>query len=250
MNPADSTQQGGGAPTAGAQEHLVPKHRFDEVNQRLQSIQQELAMKDQLLTQLGQQRQPVQQPTINYEELGLDPQLGRALEKIVQHHTGQAIGQAQRQVAQQLAHVANTAEEAQFLTRASKGDAKVMDRLQGFLPRIQELRQQHYRATGGVLPMEYAYKILRAEDLDRQPAPQPAPAPQQFMPQPQAQAPAPQLPAAQQSQAYYPNPALTQMAPGAGATPAAPSVPASVEDLSLEDLEARLNGGFGQGYTA
>src|SRR4051812_6693060 len=76
-------QSGAPAPAAG-DELLIPKHRFDEKNEELRRLREEIAMKDQLYTRALAQNQPREQqgPDITPEEAGLDPATLAAVVKV------------------------------------------------------------------------------------------------------------------------------------------------------------------------
>lgn len=237
MNGADTqgiteNQDPNGVPAAGAQELSIPKWRFDEVNARLRAREEEISIKDSLLKQAvaqqQQQAQPQQPQGFSPEELGIDHQTFLAAQKIAGAIVDQRVGQEAGKLKGMIAQMANDLEEAKFLQRFPGKDA--------YLQKIREHRARHYQMTGGYIDLESAYKIVRFEETERQGAR----APQAQAPQAQ-----PQAPAYQQPEAGYPNPAMTRTAPAGAVAPAK-----SYDEMSVEELEARLDEGFRSGHMA
>lgn len=153
--------------SAAPGEPNVPKWRMDQILAKLRQREEELAMKDQLLTQLAP-RQQVQAPSgPTAEELGLEPQVFQAVQKIAENMVQQRLGQEGQRIKHQLAAIANTQEETQFLMKYGKDK-------EAYLEKIKLQRQRHYQETGSYLSVENAYKLVQFDELTRRTQPKAA----------------------------------------------------------------------------
>lgn len=238
------------APTAGANDpsagsndgHLIPKHRYDEVMARLRSKEEELEYKNQLMQQLSSQKQetPVPDQGFTAEQLGLDEETFRALEKIADHK----IGVVAKQYQAQLGHLANNVEASQFLARhgaSSEADMKKAD----------QYRRTHYQVTGSWLDLETAHKAAKFEEMSakkesvvpQNPQNPHTQAPVHNASQDGAQPvpPQPQPSASQQP----PAPVPPSVPPAGGSHIQAPSggnvEPRNFEQMTVEEMEASLD---------
>lgn len=248
MNSAENTAPSSGAeglPPAGGQELSIPKHRFDEVNNELKRFREEQTIKDQLYLQERQrlmqslQPQPAQAPEITAEETGLDPQLHAAVLKAARAISGREIAQAKSQIAQQFGILANRTEKAEFLASHGADKAK-------YYQEIQRRQQQHYQETGGYMPSDLVYKLIRADELEARFAREQGQPPAQGSPQ--APAFQPQAPA-QPAYQGVPNAAATRQMPTSGSPGNQAAAPQSFSAGSLEEMEARLEEQFRAGNT-
>lgn len=214
----DQTEQGG--PAAGTQELHIPKHRFDEVAARLRAKEQEIQMKDQLLSQLSQRLQPQapqpQGPTP--EELGLDPATFQAVQRIA----GGTVQQMASKYDNVIANLQGKIEAQQFLLEHGQDKKSYFDRI------VAEQRR-HAQLTGTYLPIEVAYKMLRADEYDRMDRTR-APARQAGQP------PAEQTGGDQGS---YPSAQATRVA-----APPAVTAAGTAKVETIEEMEARLEREF------
>ncbi len=243
MNPAENQPVGTPAAqapdSASGAELSIPKHRFDEVAGEVRRLREELTIKDQLYNQRLAALQPRQQePELTPEQTGLDPSVHQAVVKIAES-LAEKRGKADReQFQQQIGFLANRTEKAELL--AAHGSDKVK-----YLPEIQRRQQSHYQMTGSFLPAETALKLIQADEsearirsLELRLAAQ------------TGGAVPPQSPAAP-AQTYTSNaPAAsgTRVMPGAAA-PIAPQGGGakSFSQMSVEEMEARLEEQFGSG---
>lgn len=155
-------------PDTAPEGHLIPKHRLDEVTARLRDREREIAMKDELLNQFRPQHVQVpEKDEINYEELGLDPNLGKAIDRIVEVRTQKKLQAAGAQIGNQIRAVHGIAERSEFLVQNGKEKAKYMDS-------IEAERRRHYQLTGTILPIETAYKLVRLSEIESTAAARPA----------------------------------------------------------------------------
>lgn len=241
--------QPGASPAAGGEELTIPKHRFDEVNNRLRQVEQDREIERRLYNedrqrQLQSQRAPVD-ADITAEESGLDPQVHQAVMKMANRVAERIVTSKTQVYEQQIGILANRTEKAELL--ASKGSDKAK-----YLPEIQQRQQDHFRATGSFLPAETALDLIlsrekdgRIRELEAKLAGQTVGAPAAATTTAPAQntyAPSGGVPSA----------AGTRQMPGGGAGggSASPS-PAGTPfgQLSLEEMEARLSKQFDEGAT-
>lgn len=188
-----------------------------------------------------QAQQPQQQPDLTPEDTGLDPQTHKAVMLVADRIATRKIAGERAVFEQQIGMLANRSEKAELL--ATKGADKAK-----YLPDIQRKQQEHYQRTGTFLPAEIALEILMSDEKDAkiralearlaaQPGQPGAPAP--------AAAPAP-------APAGVPSAAATRHIPGGApvAPPAAGSAGKTFADLSVEEMEARLEEQFKSGQRA
>lgn len=243
MTSAETTPPTGGeaqAPAPGA-ELSIPKHRYDEVAAELRRVREAEAMKDRLYMEernrwLAQQQQTQPQIPDSPDEYGLDPQTFNGVKKLAAKMAEGIISQQKQVFEQQIGILANRTEKAEFL--AMKGSDKAK-----YMPRIQEEQQKHYQATGTYMSAEIAFELIRAKEneariaqLEARLAGQaPATTPEQ---QPQV------LPPQQGSHGGVPSAAGTRQLPSGGAPQAQSPSGTEFGNLSLEEMEARLEQEF------
>lgn len=241
MSEADNQTSGSGTPSAGGQEHFIPKHRFDEITARLREKEEEVRIKDDLIRQVAGRQQPraPEEPVINADELGIDPQVAQAAAKIAKQLVSHELAKATQQVNGLIGQMGQELDQTKFLLKQGKEK-------ESYLPQIEEYRQRQFRMTGQWMDAETAYKLIRFDEIERAAARRPA------------QDPAPSAPAPAASPAAAPTQpqAAAPAGPSAAATrvnsgPAAPGGSAKrFEELTLEEQEARLEEAFREGNVA
>jgi hypothetical protein len=210
------------APAAG--EHMIPKHRLDETLERLREAERSLRTKDELLNRLAPQQQaPVAQEP-NFEEMGLDPTVGRAMMHLINKVTDTKLGGAKKQIQGMIGMAAQRSDEALFLAQHGSDKSKYLDK-------VRDYRESHYQKTGQALDVDTAYKLIVFDELTAKTR----------AVQPQGQ-PAAQAPAAV-AQAAPPAAGTTQSAPpGAGGEK-------GFDEMTIEEQEVYLNQNMAQGHT-
>lgn len=164
MTEADNAGQLDPASQApAASEPMIPKHRLDEVAARLREKEQELSYKNQLLDQMRPAQAQQAQPEIDFEELGLSKEAGRAVMKVASQISAQQIRQAGAQMQQQMVSLKAEAEEAKFLVQYGTDKAKYLDR-------IKEKRLEFWKLYGTAMPMDAAYKLVAFDEMQTRPA--------------------------------------------------------------------------------
>lgn len=247
---AEPTQGPPGTPASAAGDELsIPKHRFDEVNNRLRQLEDDQRIKDRLYLEREQQWRTAQrQPTadITPEESGLDPQVHQAAVKIAAKIAERIVEEKTQVFQQQIGILAGRTEKAELL--AGKGADKAK-----YLPEIQTRQREHYNATGSFLPAEIALEMIMSKEKDERirrleaqiAGGQPA-------------ATGTQAPAASASTAPattgaatggVPSAAGTRQMPGGGNAGGGPAPSASFSNLSIAEMEARLQAQFEEGTT-
>lgn len=227
---SDEAENNGSAPNAtpAAGEHQVPKYRFDEVNERLREAERRLSMKDELLNRLAPQPAQPRNEEVNFEEMGIDPTVGRALLQMVNKVTDSKMAPIQQRAQGLIGMAAQRADEALFIAKHGSDKAKDMDR-------IQEYRKHHYNTTGQALDVETAYKLFVFDQLTNKT---------------QAVRNQPAQPANSQTP-----PAVAQAAPPAGGNPPVNQAPPGgaaasgkgFDEMTIEEQEDYLNQQMGQG---
>lgn len=140
---------------------------------------EEIAIKNQLLEQLGQ-RQPKQEDSdLNPEELGIDPQTFQAVMKVAQKTVQKTVEPEARKLKSQLAFALNKTEAMEFLLNHGKDKAP-------YIAKIKAKQNEHFRATGGYLDMDSAFKMIRYDELMAQPSRGQSRNPNPQQPQPHA----------------------------------------------------------------
>lgn len=228
--------QPGSAPTAGAEELSIPKHRFDEVNNELRRLREEVGMKDRLYMedrQRAAQQQRPQQPESTPEESGLDPAVHNAVLKMATKIADSRIAREREQFSQQIGFIANKLEKTELI--AAKGADKAK-----YLVEIESMQQDQLRRTGAYLPAEIALEMIQSREKDQRIRALEA---QLAGGIPPAQNPPPPSPAPPQG--GVPSAAGTRQIPG-GAPVVSPAG-ATFGQLTLEEMEARLDAGFKSG---
>lgn len=256
--------QAGGTPTAGAPEHeiTIPKWRLDQLARENREIKEELKMSRQMMANLTASRAPQNQPEPEptAEDLGLDPQLAAAVNRLVQHQVRTIVAPEVKKVRNQAALAFGKGEEAEFLIANAKGDAKRMAQLRAMMPRIKKYQQDAHE-QGIPLTLDFAYKFVRLQDQEargdnpppRTQNPNPNPGGNQGAPAARSAAPAP-APQVDEfgdiEEPSFPDPAATRMNP-AGSGAAGGTAPKSFEEMTPEEMEAALQEqGFSKGVTA
>lgn len=210
MSEADQTDATSEGSAATTQEPTIPKWRLDEALAQVRAMREELQMKDGLLNQV---RQPQQAQGFNYEDMGLDPAMGKAVEKIAEHMVQAKLKEVLNPLQHQNVKLANDLEETRFLQQYGNDKAKE-------LAEIRAQRAQHWAQYKQYQPIEDAYAILQyRKSLQKKPEPKPAAA---------ATPPAGQAPAGDQ-------------------TPPAQSGPKSFAEMTIAEKEAYFEqqaGGF------
>lgn len=204
----------------------IPKHRFDEIASRLREREREIELKNELLNQMRPQQRS-SEPELNFEELGLDPQLGKALARIAEHVTDRKVRQAGSILQGQIASTKEVTDETKFLQMFGTDKAKYLDR-------IKSKRLEHYQLTGTHLPIDSAYKLVVFDETYNQTARTAAKAPANQVPNP--------APVVEQDSGV---PDSRQTLPNSGSA-AAPANKKFTE-MSLEEMESGLNGVFANG---
>ncbi len=227
------------APAAG-DELSIPKHRFDQVNDEVRRLREEISMKDRLYMDDRQQFVRAQQPQqteaeITPEETGLDPQTHTAVLKAAKAIAGRMIQGYSQQVGQQIGVLANRTEKAELVaSRGKEALAKV--------PEIERLQKEHYQRTGGFLPADTAYDIIESKGKDSKF--QALEAKIAALTAQLAGKPVEEV--TEQPAAGVPNAAATRQIPGGGPAPAQKK---SFAESSLEEMEAALETQFRSGAT-
>lgn len=207
--------------------HSIPKHRFDEVASRLRERERELELKNELLNQMRPQQRH-QEPEVNFEELGLDPQIGKAFMRLAEHVTNKRVKEAGSFLQGQIATTKEVTDETKFLMMFGNDKAKYLDR-------IKAKRLEHYQLTGTALPIDSAYKLVVFDETYNQTARTAAKAPANSAPNP--------APVLDQEPGV---PDARQTLPNNGVA-ANPPVQKKLLDMSVEEMEAALNQGFASG---
>lgn len=170
IDQADMESNGSGEGSAPTQETQVPKWRLDEVLSRLRAREEELTMKDQLLTQFAPKNNQPQGMTP--EELGLEPQTFQAVQKLAAHMANEHIRREANPIKHQMASVMNKLEETEFLMKYGQDKDK-------YLEQIKAQRQRHFQTTGSYMGVEDAYKLVMFDKLTKATSAPKAPAAQQ-----------------------------------------------------------------------
>lgn len=148
------------APAAGA-ELTIPKHRFDELNERLRRAEESARIKDDLYMQERQrQMAPAPQEEEDTEDYGLDPQTHKALAKMASKIAQKEVKKLSQAVSQQIGYIGNRTEKAELL--ATKGADKAK-----YLPEIERKQMEHSQRTGQYLPADVALDLLLSDEKDR-----------------------------------------------------------------------------------
>lgn len=211
-------------PTAGG-EHNVPKYRLDETLERLREAERSLRVKDELLNRLAPQPQAPRQEEPNFEEMGLDPAVGRAMMHLINKVTDTKLGSAKQQIQGMVGMAAQRSDEALFLAQHGGDKSKYLDK-------VRDYRQAHYQKTGQALDVDTAYKLIVFDELTNKTKAMNTPNP----------APGAQAPAAV-AQAAPPASGTSQSAPpGAGSEK-------SFDEMTIEEQEVYLNQNMAQGHT-
>lgn len=233
-----------GTPPAGGAELTIPKHRLDEALAEVRRAREELAIKDQLLMQTvnarNQPQAPVEQEE-RAEDYGLDQQTFQNIQKLIDVKTRKAVAKKEAEFSQQIGILANRTEKAELLATHGSDKAKYLDR-------VQKMQQDQFRQTGTFMPAELALKLIQSDEREREVT--------RLLAENQAlragQSVEPTEPPAQvapsQSYSGVPNAAATRQVPSVA--PAAASGPAqtkSFSELSVEEMEARLDRGISGG---
>lgn len=249
---AEPAQAQPGAPAPAAGEELsIPKHRFDEVNNEVRRLREDIANERRLYSEerqrmLAATRQPPA-AEITPEETGLDPQVHQAVVKVAEKIAGKRIAEMQAVHDQQIGILAGRTEKAELLAARGSDKAK-------YLPEIQARQQEHFRTTGGFLPADIALEMIQSKEKDDRIRALEAklagnPPPAAAAPGAPAAAPAAAAPAAPSG--GVPSAAGTRQMPGTGGGSPAPAQPSpegtEFGKLSLAEMEARLEAEFGKG---
>lgn len=202
-------QASGSAPEAP----MIPKHRFDEVLERLRNAENMNKTQGELLNQL-RPSQPQQVDT--FEDSGLEPAVAKAVAMIASKIAKGEVGVAAKQMQGALGMAAQRSDEALFLAQHGSDKAKYLDK-------IKEQRQYHYQQTGTVLPVEMAYKLVVFDEFQGKTAARPAAV-----------------------QANHPAPAVAQAAPPAAEGQQNQPAPAAggakkLDEMNIEEMESFLN---------
>lgn len=243
---ADTPGQAPGAtPPAGGAELSIPKHRFDEVANELKRLRDEVSQKDQLYSQERQRYlaalQPQsQEPELTPEDTGLDPTMHKAVLKAAERIASKVVAKERQMVEGYVGQLAARTEKAELMAKKGAGVEK-------YMPEILKRQQQHAQMTGGFLPADVALAIIESEekdakirDLEARLAAKPG-----AEPPPQAQASA----APQGGGGGVPPAAGTREIPGGGPSGGGGGQKAYSE-LSIEEMEARLEEQFKAGQRA
>lgn len=206
--------------------HLIPKHRLDEVTARLREREREIELKNELLNQFRpNQPQTPEKDEIDYEELGLAPELGKAIDRIVEVRTQKKLQAAGQQIGNQIRAVHGIAERSEFLVQNGKEKAKYMES-------IEAERRRHYQLTGTILPIETAYKLVRLAEIESNPGNRQA-----------VNSPVENVQAPQVQNFGAPDGRQTL---GQGQPAGTPKAPKAYTEMSVEEMEAHLHKGFSE----
>lgn len=214
------------SPAAGTQEHQIPKHRFDEVNQRKSDLEAENRALRGLLERHAQAAQPQQRqqaPSIDFGQFGLDEATGKAFMAVAEQVVGQKLQAESQMLRQQIGFQQNSIEELAFLNKY--GHDK-----EDLLPSVRARKEEYAKKFGSYLPTEDAFKLILAEQTLRPKKPAAQTAQVQ-----QVQQTAP----SQQAQTGVPNASMTRLQPGTQAN--AGQVRQISDEAALEEMEAQLN---------
>jgi hypothetical protein len=216
----------------------IPKWRFDEVNNAHKETKQELqALRDLVNQRLApQQQQRPQEPEVDFAQYGMDQDQGKAFMMLAKQAAKAEIAPELIKLRHQVAFQQTKLEEGEFLNTYGLDKASM-------LPAIREIRKQHAAQYGSFLPVETAFVLVQEQMRSRR-----APAAQKGNAQAQAQMP---TPTAHQpgvsdvaNEGDYPGVNLTrnQVRPSAGGpAPAQARVAKSFAEMSIEEMEARLD---------
>lgn len=150
MSEADQTDATSESSAATTQEPTIPKWRLDEALAQVRAMKEELQLKDGILNQA---RQP-QVDELNFEDMGLDPAMGKAVKQIAEHMVKSKLKEVLNPLQHQNVKLANDLEETKFLQQYGNDKAKE-------LAEIRAQRAQHWAQYHQYQPIEDAYAILQ-----------------------------------------------------------------------------------------
>jgi len=224
MSEADNNGLAPQAEGTAPEAHMIPKHRFDEVNERLREAERRNAQTAELLNRLAPQ-QPPRGEEIDFEAMGLDQNIGKAVARIAEQIAERKVQGASARVQGMVGMAAQRADEARFMAQHGADKSKYMDK-------IQEYRERHYKSTGQALDVETAYKLVAFDEMQNGRRSTPTPA----QSQPSSQAPA-----------VVPGTPPAAAAPGNSAPPGAGSGDKSFDEMTVEEQEVYLSQQMSQG---
>lgn len=235
----------GGSPTAGNPEPSIPKHRFDQVLESNRELKSRLGMMETLLAEKRQNAAP-QQPVhqdLNPEDFNTDPQTMKLISAVAERIADRKIKAMEPIFARELGRALNTSEEASFLAKHARKGVDV----DAYLPKIREMRRQHWEETRTQMSIDHAFKLVHYDEMIARQARAARTTPASVAQTTPAESYA--ATAGMDDAASYPGAELTRSAPGAGPS-RTPVARKSVEEMTAEELEAHLEGQFRSGHLA
>lgn len=148
----------GSAGTAPAQEHTIPKHRFDEQSARLKEAEENnRVMREMLASQKPNPAVP-EKKELKAEDFGVDEETFEAARAIADATLKEQIGSLKKTVEGHLVNQQNQIETLKFVQLHGQ------KAYENYGKKIQEHQTRVVQSSGSYMDMDTAYKLVRYDE--------------------------------------------------------------------------------------